>query len=80
MLAKLGWHEVALKGADGIMVIVRSSLSYPLSSAYDSIQDLKDDAEGQLNISGPKYHVYIFTITDDLGVDEVKHIQYEANN
>lgn len=80
VLAKLGWNEVSLKKAGGILVVVRSSLSYPLNPSYDSIQELKTDAEFQLNISGPKYHIYIFSITDDLEVREIKHIQYRADD
>ncbi|HZE69001.1 MAG TPA: hypothetical protein VE135_05660 [Pyrinomonadaceae bacterium] len=80
ILARLGWHETALRDASAILVVVRSMLFNPLSSSYDSIKELQDDAEGQLNISGESFHIYIYRINSDLSVDQVKHTSYKADD
>lgn len=80
VLRQQGWSETSsLRQAEGILVVCRSTLSYPLSSSYNSIKELDKDADSQLNISGPNFHVYLYRINDKLSVDEVKHIQYPAN-
>jgi hypothetical protein len=76
----LGWHEVALRDASGILVVVRSMLFNPLSSSYDSIKELQEEAENQLNISGENFHIYIYSITPDLGATEGKHTSYKAED
>lgn len=75
-----GWTETSLRQADAILVVCRSGLSYPLSSSYLSIKELDNDANSQLNITGSNFHVYIYRINDDLSVDEIKHINYSAND
>lgn len=80
VLRREGWSETSnLRQADGILVVCRSMLSYPLDNSYDSIKELDEDADSQLNISGSNFHVYIYRINDDLSVDEVKHIYYPAD-
>ena len=56
-----------MKTADAILVVVRSSLSLLLRSSYDFIGELKEDADRQLNISGQKFHIYLYQLGDDLG-------------
>jgi hypothetical protein len=77
---KLKWEEVAARQADAVLVVVRSSLSYPLRSSYDSYKELENDANGQLNITGPKFHIYIYRINDDLSVSESEHRNYSAED
>lgn len=80
VLRQQGWSETPnLRQADGILVVCRSMLGYPLNSSYNSIKELDDDANAQLNISGSKFHIYLYQINDDLSVNEVKHINYPAN-
>ncbi|MBD3750825.1 MAG: hypothetical protein IE931_15255 [Sphingobacteriales bacterium] len=80
VLRRQGWSETSnLRQADGVLVVCRSMLSYPLNSSYDSIKELDEDADFQLNISGANFHVYVYRINDDLSVDEVKHIHYPAD-
>lgn len=71
ILVRLSWHEVSLRDASGILVVVSSMLFNPLSSSYESIKELQDAARSQLNISGENFHVYIYSITPDLGVTQV---------
>lgn len=78
VLRKLKWNEVSLKQAQGILVVCRSMLFNPLRDRYDDIGSLNKDAENQLNISGQKFHIYIYQINDDLSVTSLKHISYEA--
>lgn len=81
VLRRQGWTETTnLRQADGILVVCRSGLTWPLNSSYDSIKELDDDADSQLNISGSNFHIYVYRINDDLSVDEVKHIHYPAND
>jgi hypothetical protein len=80
ILARLGWHETTLRDASGILVVVRSMLFNPLSWSYESIKDLQEAAEFQLNISGENFHIYIYSITPDLGVTQVKHTSYKADD
>jgi len=77
---KKGWSESSLRQADVILVVVRSMLFNPLSYSYDSVNELEDDAENQLNISGENFHVYIYSIDDDMAVSQEKHISYKADD
>jgi hypothetical protein len=65
VLARLRWRETTLREAEGILVVVRSMLFNPLDSSYDSIKELQDDAEGQLNISG---EVFTFISTASIQI------------
>lgn len=81
VLRRQGWSETTnLRQADAILVVCRSGLNWPLNSSYDSIKELDEDADSQLNISGSNFHVYVYRINDDLSVNEVKHIHYPAND
>ncbi len=81
VLWKQGWTETTnFRQADGILVVCRSGLLWPLNSSYDSIKKLNNDADMQLNISGSKFHVYVYRINNDLSVSEVEHIHYPAND
>jgi hypothetical protein len=77
---KNGWTESRLRQADAILVVVRSMLFNPLNYSYDSVKELEDDADSQLNISGEKFHIYIYSIDDDMEVDQEKHVSYKADN
>jgi hypothetical protein len=73
-----GWSETSLREADVVLVVVRSMLFNPLGYSYESIGELKKDAEMQLNISGEHFHVYLYDIADDLAVTQLKHVTYKA--
>lgn len=77
---QLGWVEVGFREADAILVVVRSMLYNPLNYSYDSIKELQDDADGQLNISGENFHIYIYQINNDLSVTQLKHTSYKAED
>src|SRR5579885_2933634 len=77
---KNGWVESSLRQADAILVVVRSMLFYPLDYSYDSVKELEDDADSQLNISGENFHVYIYSIDDDMKVTQEKHVSYKAKD
>jgi hypothetical protein len=79
VMAKLGWTEVALRRASAAVVVVRSGLNNPLLPSYRSTCDLTHDADFQLNISGPNFHVYVFSIADDMSVRQVDHTSYKAD-
>ena len=73
------WSDTtALKDADMVLVVVRSSGSTPLNSFYDSAKWLVDDASSQLNESGPLFHTYLFSTRKNLSLDQVNHRTYEA--
>lgn len=78
IMQSLKLTEVSPKDADIILVVVRSLLYYPLSPSYDSYRDLQRDAENQLNISGPTYHIYFYEHLGDLTIRELKHISEPA--
>lgn len=81
VLRRQKWAESTnILQADGILVVCRSGLSWPLNSSYDSVKDLDEDADSQLNISGSNFHIYIYTINNDLSVVEIKHIHYPADS
>jgi len=77
---KKGWGESSLRQADAILVVVRSMLFNPLDYSYDSVKELEDDADSQLNISGENFHVYIYSIDDDMKVSQEKHVSYKAED
>lgn len=75
------WSDTtALKDADMVLVVVRSSGSTPLHSFYDSAKWLVDDASSQLNESGPLFHTYLYSIRKNLALDEANHRTYEAES
>ena len=75
----MGWEEVPVKRADVLLVVVRSSLFNPLYYFYESYCDLKEYADYQLNISGPKYHIYLYSIDDNLRANQIEHETFEAD-
>jgi hypothetical protein len=79
VMARLRAKEVPLRGAAAVLVVVRSALYDPLQYSYESICNLKEDADNQLNIAGSNFHVYIFSIDDDLRAARVGHQTYTAN-
>ena len=80
IMRRLGWVQTNLREAQFILVVVRSMLFNPLNYSYDSIKELQDDADMQLNISGENFHIYIYQINDDLSVTQIKHASYKAND
>jgi len=80
ILAKQGWTEGHPKTADIILVVVRSGLYNPLNSHYETYGEMKQDAESQLNIAGENFHIYIFTLGDDLDCTQIKHVSYKADD
>ena len=81
VLRRKGWTETTnLRQADGILVVCRSGLNWPLNSSYRGTKELDDDANSQLNISGSNFHIYVYRINDDLSIDEVEHIHYPVND
>lgn len=80
IMQRQGWSQAAnLRQADTILVVCRSGLNLPLSSSYPTIKELDDDTDSQMNISGANFHIYIYQINNNLGVDEEKHVHYPAN-
>ena len=77
---KQGWSESNLRHADAILVVVRSMLFNPLSYSYGSVKELEADAGNQLNIAGENFHVYVYTIDNNMAVTQDKHISYRADN
>jgi hypothetical protein len=80
ILAEMYLSEVPLKRADRVLVVVRSSLSDPLNYSYETVCELRTDAESQLNIAGPKYHIYIYSMDDELRASELSHKSFAADN
>jgi hypothetical protein len=73
------WTDTtALRDADMVLVVVRSSGSTPLASFYDSLKWLLDEAASQLNESGAQYHTYLYSIRQNLSLDEANHRSYDA--
>jgi len=80
ILRELHLSEIPLKRADRVLVVVRSSLSDPLNYSYETVCELRTDAESQLNIAGPKYHIYIYSVDDELRASELSHKSFAADN
>jgi hypothetical protein len=75
------WNDTtALRDADMVLVVVRSSGSNPLNSFYDSAKWLVDDASSQANESGSLFHTYIYSIRKNLSLDQVNHRTYEVES
>jgi hypothetical protein len=73
VLARLHTPEVSFRQADQVLVVVRSSFFNPLMSGYSTVCDLQKDADGQLNIAGPNFHIYVYAMNDDLRVTQTAH-------
>ncbi len=78
VLRENGLIETSFRDADAILVVVRSGLLFPLNYRYDSVKKLERDADMQLNISGRRFHVYLFQFNQDLSVSEIYHDKYDA--
>jgi hypothetical protein len=79
VLIRLGKGETkSFRDAEAILVVVRSSLYYPLNLRYDSLNELRRSAEMQLNLSGPKYHVYLYLLEHDLTLRQLAHESFDA--
>jgi hypothetical protein len=76
---RTGVPEVSLRSAYRALVVVRSALSNPLRGFYSNILELQQDADNQLNIAGPKYHVYVFELDEDFRPTQKSHDSFEAN-
>ncbi len=79
ILREKGWTETGPKIAQYVLVVCRSMLYNPLMSYYDSYCDLETSAERQLNIAGQYFHIYLYSIANDLSVQQTDHASYEAN-
>ncbi len=80
VLARQGWTETTnLRQADGILVVCRSGLNWPLNDSYRSFKELNDDADSQLNISGSNFHIYVYKLNNDLSVEKVAHQRFPAD-
>ena len=77
---KKGWGELGLRQADAILVVVRSMLFNPLDSSYNSIKELQNDAEDQMNIMGENFHIYIYSIGNGMKISQERHASYKAND
>ena len=80
VLARQGWTETTnLRQADGILVVCRSGLNWPLNDSYRSFKELNDDADSQLNISGSNFHIYVYKLNDNLSVEKIAHQRFPAD-
>lgn len=73
-----GWQRVPAAQAASVLVVVRSEQVLPLSSSYDSLQALEEDAHRQPNLTGPRFHVYVFGRHAEIALKQVKHVSYDA--
>jgi hypothetical protein len=78
IIAQPKWSVGKFKTADAILVIVRSALFNPLQPNYRFIGELSEDADNQLNIAGPQFHIYLYQLGDDLECTQLKHESYDA--
>ena len=74
------WIIAPLRQSSHALVVVRSSMQYPLIGIYKSVSDIQQDASLQLNISGPNFVVYLFALDDNLRPTELKRIVYPARD
>jgi len=79
MLLRTGIPEVSLRAAYRAVVVVRSGLFNPLMGVYSNIFELEQDADRQLNIAGPRYHVYVFDLDEDFRPTQVSHDSFQAD-
>ena len=80
ILRDLRLIETSPRLAAYALVVVRSGLYNPLTGMYDSLAELEQDAEAQLNIAGPQYHVYLFQLDDNLRPYELDHKSFDAED
>ncbi|HEV8600060.1 MAG TPA: hypothetical protein VGQ69_11915 [Gemmatimonadales bacterium] len=79
MLRVCRWTDTTLvRDADLVLVVVRSSGTYPMAPSYDSLKWLRDAANSQMNDSGAQFHVYLYSIRQDLSFLQLSHQSYDA--
>jgi hypothetical protein len=79
IMASNGWARCKIKTSNAILVVVRSMLFDPLNYSYESVFELQEDADMQLNIVGQNFHIYIYSVDDDLRVTQLSHASYKAD-
>jgi hypothetical protein len=80
MLRFCRWTDTTvLRSADFALVVVRSSESQPLSPSYASLKWLRDAANSQQSELGAQFHVYLYTIREDLSFLQASHRSYDVN-
>lgn len=80
MLRFCRWTDTtAVRDADAVLVLVRSSSSEPMASQYDSLKWLRDAANSLANESGAQFHVYLYRIRQDLTFMQLSHRAYDVN-
>lgn len=80
ILSEKGWHITESENADAVLVVVRSELSYPLDYCYDDLKKLSEDADGQLNISGSNFVVYLYSAYNDQPTCQLSRVRYPAHD
>lgn len=73
-----GWLRVKAAEANNVLVVVRSDETFPLASSYDSLGALEADALLQPNLTGPRFHVYVFGPHPEIQLKQVKHLSYDV--
>jgi len=80
MLRFCRWTDTtAVRDADAVLVLVRSSSSEPMASQYDSLKWLRDAANSLPNEAGAQFHVYLYRIRPDLTFMQLSHRAYDVN-
>lgn len=80
MLRVCRWSDTtAVRDADFVLVVVRSSGSDPMEPSYDSLKWMRDAANSQLNESGAQFRVYLYTIRQDLSFLQSSHQSYDVD-
>ncbi len=73
------WTDTSVvRDADVILVVVRSSGSFPLAPSYANLKWLYDEANSQLNDSGAQYHVYLYVLRPDGIFRQASHHSYDV--
>jgi|RhiMetdeSRZDD1v2_1073273.scaffolds.fasta_scaffold3157370_1 hypothetical protein len=79
MMKGCRWVDTTVvRDADLVLVVVRSSGMEPMAPSYDSLKWLRDAANSQMNDSGAQFHVYLYTIRQDLSFLQSSHQSYDA--
>ena len=78
IVAQMNWTLGQLASADTVLVVARSSLIDPLHASYRSSAELSKDAESLMNISGPKFHIYVYQQQNGQCI-QLKHYSYAAD-
>ena len=73
LLKNNGLVEAEFDKAECVFVVTRSDLSRPLNYSYPDIQQLRKDIDGQFNILGLKYHMYIYHINKNKSLSQIRH-------